>query len=106
MRQRWETWVTRLRVEVVTTRTDIALLFPGQGSQTPDMRDDVARELPDLLDRCIELVGEDPFPRAGESTRLELALQPTPAITMEAFTVSTEREGHALAVTEQRTRLR
>ena len=45
----------------MTTRTDIALLFPGQGSQTPDMRDDVARELPDLLDRCIELVGEDPF---------------------------------------------
>jgi [acyl-carrier-protein] S-malonyltransferase len=58
-------------VEVVTTRTDIALLFPGQGSQTPDMRDDVARELPDLLDRCIELVGEDPFPRAGESTRFQ-----------------------------------
>ena len=55
----------------MTTRTDIALLFPGQGSQTPDMRDDVARELPDLLDRCIELVGEDPFPRAGESTRFQ-----------------------------------
>ena len=53
----------------VTTRTDIALLFPGQGSQTPDMRDDVAREVPDLLDRCIELVGEDPFPRVDESTR-------------------------------------
>jgi [acyl-carrier-protein] S-malonyltransferase len=63
--------VTRARVEVVTTRTDIALLFPGQGSQTPDMRDDVARELPDLLDRCIELVGEDPFPRASESTRFQ-----------------------------------
>jgi iron complex outermembrane recepter protein len=40
--------------------------------------------------------------RSGEPTRLEIALQPTPAITMEAFTVSTEREGHALAVTEQR----
>jgi len=53
----------------MTTRTDIALLFPGQGSQTPDMRDDVARELPDLLDRCIELVGEDPFARVDESTR-------------------------------------
>jgi malonyl CoA-acyl carrier protein transacylase len=53
----------------MTTRTDIALLFPGQGSQTPDMRDDVARELPELLDRCIELVGEDPFPRVDESTR-------------------------------------
>lgn len=53
----------------MTTRPEIALLFPGQGSQTPDMRDDVARELPDLLDRCIELVGEDPFARVDESTR-------------------------------------
>jgi malonyl CoA-acyl carrier protein transacylase len=53
----------------MTTRTEIALLFPGQGSQTPDMRDDVARELPDLLDRCIELVGEDPFAHVDESTR-------------------------------------
>ncbi len=40
--------------------------------------------------------------RPGEPTRLEFDLQPTPAITMDAFTVSTEREGHALAVTEQR----
>jgi len=53
----------------VTTRTDIALLFPGQGSQTPDMRDDVARAIPHVLDRCIELVGEDPFERVEESTR-------------------------------------
>ena len=44
-------------------------LFPGQGSQTPDMRDLVADRAPDLLERCIALVGEDPFPRAGESTR-------------------------------------
>jgi [acyl-carrier-protein] S-malonyltransferase len=53
----------------VTTGTDIALLFPGQGSQTPDMRDHVARERPDLLEQCIELVGEDPFERVDESTR-------------------------------------
>ena len=51
------------------TGTDIALLFPGQGSQTPDMRDHVARGCPDLLERVIELVGEDPFPRVDESTR-------------------------------------
>jgi [acyl-carrier-protein] S-malonyltransferase len=44
-------------------------LFPGQGSQTPDMRDLVAHRAPDLLERCIALVGEDPFPRATESTR-------------------------------------
>jgi malonyl CoA-acyl carrier protein transacylase len=56
-------------VVAVTTGTDIALLFPGQGSQTPDMRDDVAHALPDLLERCIELVGEDPFERVDESTR-------------------------------------
>ena len=56
-------------VVLVTTGTDIALLFPGQGSQTPDMRDDVANALPDLLAQCIELVGEDPFERVDESTR-------------------------------------
>jgi [acyl-carrier-protein] S-malonyltransferase len=46
-----------------------AALFPGQGSQTPDMRDLVARRAPDLLERCCELVGEDPFARVDESTR-------------------------------------
>jgi len=58
-------------VGVVTTGPDIALLFPGQGSQTPDMRDHVARELPDLLERATELVGEDPFARVDESTRYQ-----------------------------------
>jgi [acyl-carrier-protein] S-malonyltransferase len=48
-----------------------AILFPGQGSQTPDMRDLVTRRDPDLLERCIALVGEDPFPRASESTRFQ-----------------------------------
>src|SRR4051794_35773218 len=33
------------------------------------MRDLVAARMPDQLDRCIELVGEDPFPRVAESTR-------------------------------------
>jgi [acyl-carrier-protein] S-malonyltransferase len=46
-----------------------AALFPGQGSQIPGMRDFVAARAPQLLDRCIELVGEDPFPRVAESTR-------------------------------------
>ncbi len=45
------------------------MLFPGQGSQTPEMRDHVARLAPDLLERVIELVGEDPFARVEESTR-------------------------------------
>jgi malonyl CoA-acyl carrier protein transacylase len=48
---------------------ETAVLFPGQGSQTPDMRDLVAAVRPDLLDAAIELVGEDPFPRVEESTR-------------------------------------
>jgi [acyl-carrier-protein] S-malonyltransferase len=44
-------------------------LFPGQGSQMTDLRDRVERTVPDLLERSIELVGEDPFARVGDSTR-------------------------------------
>ncbi len=43
-----------------------AILFPGQGSQAPGMRDAVARVRPDLLALAEEVVGEDPFPRADE----------------------------------------
>jgi [acyl-carrier-protein] S-malonyltransferase len=46
-----------------------ALLFPGQGSQTDEMRDTVARERPDLLDAVSAAVGEDPFPRVDDGTR-------------------------------------
>jgi malonyl CoA-acyl carrier protein transacylase len=45
-----------------------AILFPGQGSQTPEMRDDVERARPDLLELVTEIVGEDPFPKAEEGT--------------------------------------
>ncbi|MDA8067646.1 MAG: acyltransferase domain-containing protein [Actinomycetota bacterium] len=45
-----------------------ALMFPGQGSQTDDMRDTVARLRPDLLERAAAAVGEDPFPRVGDGT--------------------------------------
>ena len=58
-----------LRVTLITDPAAPVALFPGQGSQTPEMRDLVAERAPDLLERCIALVGEDPFPRAGESTR-------------------------------------
>jgi malonyl CoA-acyl carrier protein transacylase len=44
-------------------------LFPGQGSQTADLRGRVQRIVPELLERCLELVGEDPFARVAESTR-------------------------------------
>jgi len=46
-----------------------AILFPGQGSQTPDMRDTVSEVRPDLLSLVEQIVGEDPFARAEEGTR-------------------------------------
>ena len=46
-----------------------AILFPGQGSQTPDMRESVAEVRPELLSLAEEIVGEDPFARAEEGTR-------------------------------------
>jgi [acyl-carrier-protein] S-malonyltransferase len=45
-----------------------AILFPGQGSQTPEMRDVVADARPDLLELAAEVVGEDPFPKVDEGT--------------------------------------
>jgi [acyl-carrier-protein] S-malonyltransferase len=53
------------------TSSRVAVLFPGQGSQTPEMRDLVAQRSPELLDRVVELVGEDPFARVDESTRFQ-----------------------------------
>jgi malonyl CoA-acyl carrier protein transacylase len=47
----------------------IALLFPGQGSQTADMRETVERQRPDLLELALEEVGPDVFERAAEGTR-------------------------------------
>jgi [acyl-carrier-protein] S-malonyltransferase len=46
-----------------------AILFPGQGSQTSEMRDTVATVRPDLLESAIEIVGEDPFERVGDGTQ-------------------------------------
>jgi malonyl CoA-acyl carrier protein transacylase len=45
-----------------------AILFPGQGSQTPEMRDLVEQVRPDLLEQVTEVVGEDPFVRVEEGT--------------------------------------
>jgi [acyl-carrier-protein] S-malonyltransferase len=47
----------------------IALLFPGQGSQTADMRKGVSEVLPELAERAAYEVGEDPFERVGDGTR-------------------------------------
>jgi [acyl-carrier-protein] S-malonyltransferase len=46
-----------------------ALLFPGQGSQAPDMREQVERQCPDLLELACAEVGDDLFERADEGTR-------------------------------------
>jgi [acyl-carrier-protein] S-malonyltransferase len=45
-----------------------AILFPGQGSQSADMRDRVERLRPDLLELVHETMGLDPFERVEEST--------------------------------------
>jgi [acyl-carrier-protein] S-malonyltransferase len=47
----------------------IALLFPGQGSQTADMRETVERRRPDLLELAFEEVGPDLFERAADGTQ-------------------------------------
>ncbi|MDX6726409.1 MAG: hypothetical protein QOK49_1214, partial [Baekduia sp.] len=47
----------------VIAPTPTATLFPGQGSQAPDMRDEVADVRPDLLQAACDLVGDDPFER-------------------------------------------
>jgi [acyl-carrier-protein] S-malonyltransferase len=49
-------------------RSKTAILFPGQGSQTADMRDDVLRTRPELLELAAEVVGEDPYARASDGT--------------------------------------
>jgi malonyl CoA-acyl carrier protein transacylase len=45
-----------------------AMLFPGQGSQTPEMRTTVERARPGLLELALEVVGSDPFERVDEGT--------------------------------------
>jgi malonyl CoA-acyl carrier protein transacylase len=49
--------------------THTAVLFPGQGSQQPAMRELVAAVRPDLMQQVSALVGEDPFAKVDESTR-------------------------------------
>jgi malonyl CoA-acyl carrier protein transacylase len=47
----------------------LAIAFPGQGSQTPGMRDEVEARRPDLLALACDALGDDPFARAAEGTR-------------------------------------
>ncbi len=52
-------------------RERTAIVFPGQGSAAPGMRETVERRRPDLLELAAEIVGEDPFARVGEGTRFD-----------------------------------
>ena len=45
------------------------MLFPGQGSQTADMREQVEAHRPDLLELACSEVSDDLFERADEGTR-------------------------------------
>jgi [acyl-carrier-protein] S-malonyltransferase len=49
--------------------TATAHLFPGQGVQSPEHGQLVRDAAPDLLEVALADLGEDPFPRCGESTR-------------------------------------
>jgi len=61
-----------------------ALLFPGQGSQTAEMRDEVAAARPDLLALACEVVGDDPFARVDDGTRFaQLAIYCTSVVGFE-----------------------
>jgi [acyl-carrier-protein] S-malonyltransferase len=51
------------------TNGHLAMLFPGQGSQTADMREAVERHRPDLLELARAEVSDDLFERAADGTR-------------------------------------
>ncbi|HYI37934.1 MAG TPA: ACP S-malonyltransferase [Thermoleophilaceae bacterium] len=51
--------------------TPTAVLFPGQGSQQPGMREPTEAALPALVDLADELCGDDAFARADEGTRFQ-----------------------------------
>jgi [acyl-carrier-protein] S-malonyltransferase len=74
----------------------LAVLFPGQGSQTSDMRRQVEAVRPDLLELACAEVGEDPFERVEEGTRWQ-----QPAIFCAALAgweaLSSEEEPAAMA---------
>lgn len=72
-----------------------ALLFPGQGSQSEEMRGAVERHRPELLEVVEREVGVDPFPRVGEGTRFA-----QPAIfcaSIAGFSALVDREATAVA---------
>ncbi|HEX6711963.1 MAG TPA: ACP S-malonyltransferase [Thermoleophilaceae bacterium] len=69
------------------TRT--AVLFPGQGSLTPDSPDYARAVVPELVEHATELVGDDPFKLAHERTD-----HAQPAIFLASMAGWREREVH------------
>ncbi|HEU0019462.1 MAG TPA: ACP S-malonyltransferase [Thermoleophilaceae bacterium] len=55
----------------VPTASTTAALFPGQGSQTPELRALVAELRPDLLELAAVACGCDPFERVEQGTRYQ-----------------------------------
>ncbi len=70
-----------------------AVLFPGQGVSLARSQEHVAAALPDLLALAGELIGEDPFASAGESTRFA-----QPAIFLASLAAFLELEEPAAAL--------
>jgi malonyl CoA-acyl carrier protein transacylase len=64
------------------------VLFPGQGVSVASSRPHVETALPALLERADELIGEDCFARAAESTRFA-----QPAIFLASLAAFTRLEG-------------
>lgn len=54
---------------MITSPAQSAYLFPGQGSSVAGTEELVAEFCGELAERCRTAVGDDPFVRAGESTR-------------------------------------
>ncbi|HEX5910953.1 MAG TPA: ACP S-malonyltransferase [Thermoleophilaceae bacterium] len=53
------------------SNTPTAILFPGQGSQQPGMREPARAVLPELVELADELCDGDPFARADQGTRFQ-----------------------------------
>jgi [acyl-carrier-protein] S-malonyltransferase len=64
-------WMLDRPASTVSDMSELAtaVLFPGQGSQTPRMREDVERLRPDLLELVCHECRSDPFARVAQGTR-------------------------------------
>lgn len=96
--------------ETRSTLQGAVVSLPGKSGQA--LTDNAGRFIlpnvtPGVTEIVVSYTGFDDERRtvvvaASEPTRLAVELKASAVLTLEPFTVSTEREGHALAVTEQR----